>query len=308
MLTTIQDLGRTGSRRFGINPNGVMDTLAARAINIALGNHENDAVLEMHFPAAEIEFTEETFLAISGADFGAELDGTSISNWQTTNAGKSSVLKFRKKVLGNRAYLAVKGGFKTDEWLGSRSTNLAAGVGGISGRAVNAGDKLECDSSGAGDPISIGRSMIPRYSRFPTLRIVPGGEIELLSAVSERVLFNEMFTLTKYSDRMGYRFEGEPVHLLYEKELLSSATAFGTVQLLPDGQIVILMADHQTSGGYPRLGNVISADLPIAAQLGPGDRVGFKLVSIDEAEEIRIKLEHELALFKVACRLRQQLN
>ena len=308
MLTTIQDLGRTGSRRFGINPNGVMDTLAARAINIALGNEENDAVLEMHFPAAEIEFVEETFVAISGADFGAELDGIPVSNWQTTNVGKSSVLKFRKKELGNRAYLAVKGGFKTDEWLGSRSTSLAAGVGGISGRALNAGDKLECDSSGAGHSISIGRSLIPRYSRFPTLRIVPGGEFELLSALSERVFLNEMFTLTKDSNRMGFRLEGEPLHLLHEKQLISSATAFGTVQLLPDGQIVILMADHQTSGGYPRLGNVISADLPIAAQLGPGDRVGFNLVSVGEAEEIRIKLEHELALFKVACRLKQHQN
>ena len=308
MLTTVQDLGRTRWRRFGINPNGVMDTIAARAINIALGNDENLAVLEMHFPAAEVEFTRDTNFAISGADFAAELNGGSISNWQTANATKGSILKFRGKISGNRAYLAVNGGFKLDEWLDSRSTNLAAGVGGILGRALIAGDKLECQSSRHGTSISIGRSLIPRYSRFPTLRIVPSGEFGLLSAVSERVLLNEMFTLTKDSDRMGYRLNGEPVHLLHEKELISSATSFGTVQLLPDGQMVILMADHQTSGGYPRLGNVISADLPIAAQLGPGDRVAFKLVSVGEAEEIRMKLEHELTVFKVACRLRQHQN
>ena len=308
ILTTVQDLGRTGSRRFGINPTGVMDTLAARAINIALGNNENDAVLEMHFPAAEVEFTQGTNFAISGADFDAELDGTSISTWQTANAGKGGVLRFREKVKGNRAYLAVKGGFKVDEWLYSRSTNLAAGVGGLSGRALNVGDKIECEGSQNGNSIWIGRSLIPRYSQFPTLRIVPSGEFALLSAVSERVLLNEMFTLAKASNRMGYRLEGEPLHLLHEKELISSATSFGTVQLLPDGQMVILMADHQTSGGYPRLGNLISADLPIAAQLGPGDRVGFKLVSVSEAEQIRMELELELTLFKVGCRLRQHQN
>ena len=247
-----------------------MDAVAARTINIALGNDENDAVLEMHFPAGEFEFTHDTNFAIAGADFAAELDGTSISNWRTAYGRKGSVLKFREKLNGNRAYLAVRGGFKINEWLASRSTNLAASVGGISGRALVAGDRIECVSSRVGNSISIGRSLIPRYSRFPTLRVVPGGEFELLSAVSERILFNEMFALKEESNRMGYRLNGEPLHLLHEKELISSATSFGTIQLLYDGQMVILMADHQTSGGYPRLGNVISADLPIAAQLGAG--------------------------------------
>jgi antagonist of KipI len=117
-----------------------------------------------------------------------------------------------------------------------------------------------------------------------------------------------MFTLTKDSNRMGYRLEGKPLHLLYEKELVSSAAAFGTIQLLPDGQMVMLMSDHQTSGGYPRIGNVISADLPIAAQLGPNDRVAFRVVDIGEAEEILTRREHDLTLFKVACRLRQHQN
>ena len=308
ILTTIQDLGRRGSRRFGINPNGVMDTIAARAINIALGNDEYEAVLEMHFPAAEIEFTDDAFLAIGGADFAPELDGARISNWQTVKGQKDSILKFPEKINGNRAYLAVKGGFDIELWLDSKSTNLAAGVGGFSGRALVAGDKIACTKSRDGSSISIGRSLLPRYSRFPTLRIIPGGEFDLLSAVSERFLLNEMFTLTKDSNRMGFRLEGKPIHLLHNKELVSSTTAFGTIQLLPDGQMVMLMADHQTSGGYPRIGNVISADLPIAAQLGPNDRVAFKFVDIHEAEEIQIKLEHELTLFKVACRLKQPQN
>jgi len=308
ILTTIQDLGRSGSRRFGINPNGVMDAVAARTINIALGNDENEAVLEMHFPAAEIEFTHDTFFAIGGAEFAAELDGRAISNWQTLTGQKGGILKFREKINGNRTYLAVKGGFDLDPWLDSKSTNLAAGVGGFSGRALLAGDKFLCSSSQGGSSIWIARSLLPRYSRFPTLRIVPGGEFELLSAISERSLLNEMFAVTRDSNRMGYRLAGNAIHLLHNKEVVSSATAFGTIQLLPDGQMVILMADHQTSGGYPRIGNVISADLPVAAQLGPNDRIGFKLVDIGEAEEIRMKREHELTLLKVACRLREHQN
>ena len=171
-----------------------------------------------------------------------------------------------------------------------------------------AGDKIEYANSEDGSSIWIGRSLLPRYSRFPTLRIIHGGEFELLSGISERTLLSEMFTLTKDSNRQGYRLEGTPIHLLHNKELVSSATAFGTIQLLPDGQMVMLMADHQTTGGYPRIGHVISADLPIAAQLGPNDRVAFKLVDVGEAEEIQIKLEHELTLFKVACRLKQPQN
>jgi antagonist of KipI len=308
ILTTVQDLGRFGSRRLGINPNGAMDAVAVRTINIALGNDETEAVLEMHYPAAEVEFTKETTFAISGADFAAEIDDKPISNWRTSNAAKGSILRFPEKISGNRAYLAVKGGFDIDPWLESTSTNLLAGTGGLDGRKLVAGDVLEYTNSVSGSTISIGRSLMPRYSRFPTLRIVPGGEFEDLSAISERTLLNEMFTLTKDSNRMGFRLEGDPIHLLHEKELVSSPTAFGTIQLLPDGQMVILMADHQTSGGYPRIGHVISADLPIAGQLGPGDRVGFKLVSVVEAEALLVEFSHELTLFKVACRLKHHQN
>jgi len=306
ILTTVQDLGRIGSRRLGINPNGVMDPVAVRVINIALGNNENAPVLEMHFPAAEVEFTENTNFAIGGADFRAEIDGRPVSNWRSSIAEKGSVLKFREKVNGNRAYLAVNAGVAANNWLNSASTNLPAHVGGVSGRALVSDDLIKTEPGSPENSISIGRSLIPRYSRFPTIRIVPSGEFELLSAVSERTLLDEMFTLTKDSNRMGYRLEGKPLHLLHEKNLVSSATTFGTIQLLPDGQMVILMADHQTTGGYPRLGNVITADLPIAGQLGPGDRVGFKIVSVAEAEEIQMQLDHELTLFKVACRLKQQ--
>lgn len=303
ILTTVQDLGRFGLRQLGVNPNGPMDSASVRAMNIALGNSENAAVLEMHFPAAEIEFTCDTAICIGGAELSATLDDTPITNWQTSTAPKGTVLKFDKKFSGHRCYLAVRGGLSVDKWLGSSSTNVLATVGGLEGRALVAGDAIVCRHSTITTPITIGRSLIPRYASFPTLRVVPSGEFELLTAFSEQTFQNGPFTLTNESNRMGFRLKGEPLHLLHPKELVSSAASFGTIQLLPDGQMIVLMADHQTAGGYPRIANIISADLPIAGQLGPGGRVTFKVVSTEDAEAAYLRFERDLRFFKVGLSL-----
>lgn len=307
ILTTVQDLGRFGTRRLGVNANGPMDLAAVRAINISLGNDENDAVLEMHFPASEIEFDRDTAFCIGGADFGATLDSQPIENWCSATALKSQVLKFTKNISGNRAYLAVRGGLQIEKWLESSSTNILAGVGGHKGRALVAGDVVECSESTIRSSIRIGRSLVRRYSRFPTLRVVPSGEFELLTSLSECAFQNEMFTLTNDCNRMGFRLKGEPLHLLHPKELVSSATSFGTIQLLPEGQMIVLMADHQTAGGYPRIANIISADLPVAGQLGPGDKVSFKVVSVKEAEEAQLRFERDLRFFRVGINLQNNM-
>ena len=143
ILTTVQDLGRNGFRRFGINPNGAMDKTAARLINILLGNSETEAVIEMHFPAPEILFEEETMFALGGANFGAKLNDDSIENWKIHFAESGSILKFPEKLLGNRCYLAVKSGFKIENWLASASTNLTANIGGFNGRKLEKGDKID---------------------------------------------------------------------------------------------------------------------------------------------------------------------
>lgn len=303
ILTTVQDLGRFGYRSFGVNPNGPMDTTATRLINIAVGNDENASVLEMHFPAPEIEFSDDTEFCLGGADFAPELDGKPIWNWTTQVARKGQRLKFKNRIFGNRSYLAVRSGCVGSEWLGSASTNLLASVGGNDGRAFASNDTIECKSSDLEKTVCIGRSLIPNYSRFPTLRVIPDAEFELLTALGERAFQTEMFTLTADSNRMGYRLKGESLQLLHPKELVSAATTFGTIQLLPDGQMIVLMADHQTAGGYPRIGNITSADLPVAGQLGPGDRISFKVVSIAEAEAAQLAIERDLRFFKVGRRL-----
>jgi antagonist of KipI len=305
ILTTVQDLGRFGGQRFGINSNGVMDTAATRLINAALGNDDSDAVLEIHFPAPVIEFENDTTIAIGGADFAAEIDGEPVRNWSVHSVVKGAVLCFTNHSSGNRAYLAVRGGVQVDEWLGSRSTNLTAGIGGYFGRRLLAGDTVACsEGPHLRSPITIGPSIIPRYSRFPTVRVVPSSEFENLTATGERAFVGEGFTLTKDCNRMGYRLSGKPLDVLDSSPMVSAGVNFGTIQLLPDGQMIILMADHQTSGGYPRIGNVIAVDLPILAQCGPGDGVSFELVSVSDAEHLALEFEAQLNMLRVGCRLR----
>lgn len=302
ILTTVQDLGRTGHRSFGINPNGVMDETAARLVNTLLGNDENEAVLEMHFPGPEIEFETECSFAIGGADLGAELDGKAIRNWSSFNVSKGDVLRFLHPTSGARFYLAAAGGFAIEAWLNSRSTNMIANVGGYKGRKLRAGDPIGLLVPRTTKPHTIGPSIIPKYSRFPTVRSVASGEFDLLTAISEQEFLNGGFTVTKDSNRMGFRLSGPPVYLLHHKEMVSSAVTFGTIQVLPDGQLIVLMADHQTAGGYPRIANVISVDLPLLAQLGADDGISFHLVPIEEAQQLAAEFERDL------CRLRTGIS
>ena len=306
ILTTIQDLGRPGAQRFGLNPGGVMDRATVRFLNILLGNDETAAVLEMHFPACAIEFEVDALIAVGGADFSPHVEGRPVPNGTTVFIPKGGSLTFAKPITGQRAYLAVREGLHVQEWRGSRSTNFVASVGGLDGRKLAAGDRIECSASVDTKHLSLGTSLQPRHDGPVVIRVVAGNEHEFLTALSERDLLNEIFTLTSDCDRMGYRLEGKRLHLLHPREMVSSAVTFGTVQLLPDGQQVVLMADHQTAGGYPRIASVVSADLPLLAQCGPGDRLRFEMVSIKEAEQLSMKFERILNFLRVGCRLQGQ--
>ncbi len=313
LLTTIQDLGRKGFRQLGINPTGAMDFRAVRLINILLGNDETEAVLEMHFPAPEILFETDAVIALGGADFGAKINDKPIENWRPFFIEKNQSLSFTKRTFGSRAYLSVKGGFKIKKWLGSASTNLAANIGGFAGRSLTKGDKLPFKQRTTNNKqrtnYKISKSVIPHYSSFPTIRIVAGAEFERLTALSEQNFLKQIFNVRNDSDRMGFRLEGKTLYLLDGEELVSSAVNFGTIQLLPNGQMIILMADHQTSGGYPRIAHVASFDLPILAQLGANDKLGFEIISLQEAENLIMQSEFELNYlrFGVMEKLREHL-
>lgn len=307
LLTTMQDLGRVGYRRFGVNPGGVMDRAATRLINTMLGNDESAAVLEIHFPAGEIRFDHDAVFALGGADFAPTLDNESIANWRTMRAAKGSLLRFSSKRAGERAYLAIAGGFDVIDWLGSKSTNLSACYGGFEGRRIRTGDVIEfCRPQNQTPAIGnfISPSLIPRYSRFPTIRVLRGVDFEQLADEKRELFRTQDFVITKNSNRMGFRLWGEPLKCTDSQEMISSAVTFGTIQLLPDGQLIVLMADQQTSGGYPRIAHVIERDLPLLAQLGPNDKVAFHEVDLAHAEELIDEFERDLTLLRVGVQLR----
>lgn len=306
ILTTLQDLGRCGYRRSGVNPNGVMDQAAARILNILLGNDDNEAVIEMHFPAPQILFESSAIIAIGGADFLPVFDGEPLQNWRPFFAKKGGQLNFKNKSSGNRAYLAIQGGFKTKHWLNSTSTNLTAQIGGYDGRKFANGDRLAFNKKIKRHPnlaaAQVSSSMIPPYSRFPTVRTIAGAEFELLNEEARSKLLEQDFMILTNSNRMGFRLQGEPISLAQPHEFISTAVNFGTIQLLPDGQLIVLMADHQTSGGYPRIAHVISHDLPLIAQVGANDKVAFHMIEQQEAEHLAVEFESELNFFRVGCR------
>lgn len=296
IFTSLQDCGRPGFRSFGVPPGGAMDRTALRLINVLLGNVEYAAALEMHFPAPEIVFEDSVDFAIGGAEFDAELNGRPIDNWRRFSASANDLLRFNGRRLGTRAYLAVAGGFEFDPPLGEQTVRIESGT------------RLQVAE---GSPpiqaligLGISRNLITRYSRSPIVRVLEGNETRLLTAKNEEMLFRQQFTILSDSNRMGYRLSGEPLHLLVEDELISSGVTCGTIQLLPDGQMIVLMADHQTTGGYPRIAHVISADLPLLGQLGPGDKVSFERVGIETAEATSLQFESDIRMLRAGVAMR----
>lgn len=306
LMTTVRDVGRFGYRRFGVNPTGVMDPIAALIANVLVGNSDHDAVIEANFPAPEIRFQSDTIFAVTGGDFAPRLDGVEMRNWRTFRAEAGSTLTFSSKAAGSRCYIAVAGGFAITQWLGSSTTNLAAAAGGYHGRKLAAGDVIEIGEPGVFPSVGVSPapSILPRYHDFPTVRITVGPEFDRLSTASGNDLLNSTFTIGKNSDLMGFRLEGPSLTVDGETAFLSSAVTLGTIQLPPGGDPILLMSDHQTTGGYPRIGHVAAVDIPLAAQLGPSDRIAFHLVEPEEAHKLLIAMERDLVMLRTACRLR----
>ncbi|MES2003866.1 MAG: biotin-dependent carboxyltransferase family protein [Bacteroidota bacterium] len=315
---TLQDAGRYGYQHLGINPGGAMDTIAMRIANALVGNESNKTVLEMHFPAATLLFERTMLIALAGADFTASVNGEEIPLLHPVLIREGSVLQFGKKQKGSRIYLATESGFVADDWLHSSSTHLSLKAGGYKGRALRVNDRIQSVKEQPYDFTEKEHvfEIFPWQAKVTDLytqdgfRFIPGNEFALLSESSKNLIADTFFTINRNSDRMGYRLQGEALQLRLPKEMISSAVTRGTMQLLPDGQMIILMADHQTTGGYPRVGHIISADIPSLAQMGPGDSFHLQSVTIEEAEAILYRQEMNLQQLQNACnfRLQQYLN
>jgi antagonist of KipI len=277
MFTTVQDQGRWGFQSRGVPVSGAMDWYSHRLANRLLENDPSMATLEVTLTGPHIRFESGAAFAVTGAEFKLTLDDAPVEMNQPVEAGPGAVLKFGERLRGARAYIALAGGIDVPEILGSRSTHVLTGMGGYEGRALRAGDKIETGVRGKGQG-----AIAPRPLPFAPL----GAKLRALS-VDARLfaqLASQRFRVSPRSDRMGYRLEGAAVDLS-PGELVSTAVPTGAIQVPPTGQPILLMNDHATTGGYAIAGTVITADLPVAGQLAPGDWIEFEACSIDAANQ-----------------------
>jgi antagonist of KipI len=288
IFTTLQDLGRTSGKPYGVTPGGALDRFAHRAANELVGNKPHAATLEMTLRGATLRFEQKSLIAITGSDFKPRLDKQPIPMWHSVFVRTGQTLDFGEAE-GRLAYLAVYGGWSAPLLMGSRSTNVRARFGGYAGqgRALKAGDILTntndyikpmphlAGAAGYSHPLKVR----PHYSKEVIVRIVPGPYLEHFAPDSLEVLYRTSYEISSESERMGYRLNGESVPYRGNEwaEIAACGTVFGTIQVPPDGQPIILMADHQVTGGYPIIGVVAETDLPLIAQLLPGQKVRFRL-------------------------------
>lgn len=302
LLTTVQDKGRWGYQCYGVAVAGAMDPFALASANRLVGNPEGAAGLEMTLLGPTLRLHRETIFALAGADLGPRLNGEPIPNWTCHYAQSGALLDFAGRKSGIRAYLAISGGIDVPPIMGSRATYLLGRFGGLDGRALKPRDRLSILPPAVESRNFNGRvfpeDLRPPYRKNPTLRVVPGPFADFFSREAIQVLFSTEYTITPQSDRMGYRLQGEPLRRQKPKELISCGLANGTIQVPPDGQPIILLADRQSIGGYPIVATLILADLPLIAQCAPGDKLRFSPVSIEEAREEYLRLWGKLRNFE----------
>ncbi|MDF2659748.1 MAG: hypothetical protein K0Q94_2539 [Paenibacillus sp.] len=313
LLTTVQDLGRYGAQKYGVIVSGAADRQALRIANLLVGNEEGEAGLEITILGPELVFERTALISICGADLSPELGDKSVPLWKTIMVPAGSCLTFGKARQGCRAYVAIGGGLDVPSEMNSRSTYLRARLGGYLGRALESGDRIafrapsslnkrllhvvsgyEDEDGCTMSPWSVSHDLIPPYGPEPTVQAIAGQEYELFDEKSRHRFFHEPFTVLPQSDRMGYRLKGSPLLLREQREMISSAVTFGTVQVPPDGNPIVLMADHQTTGGYSKIAQVISADLPLLAQANLGGKVSFRLVSLRTAQQKYVQQEQAI--------------
>jgi antagonist of KipI len=312
ILDSLQDAGRYGYRHMGINPTGAMDTYAAAVANFLVGNESGEAVIEMHFPASVFLFEQPAIIALSGADFTASINGERIFLYRPIMVSKNSILQFHKQESGARCYLAVRGGFNIVKWLSSAGTNLKANAGGWKGRQLIKDDTIsfreEYDYTRGVEKSDLKILSWKADEKWENenkeISVLPGNEWTWLTDQSKERFSETAFFIRPQSDRMGYRLSGEPLQTTVKEELISSAVCFGTLQLLPGGSLILLMADHQTTGGYPRVAHVITAHHSKLAQMKPGEKLYFRITDSKTAEKLLLKQQQHLLQLQNACKFR----
>ncbi|WP_147533580.1 biotin-dependent carboxyltransferase family protein [Bacillus marasmi] len=323
LFTSIQDLGRYGFQKYGVIASGAMDQVAHRIANILVGNPENASTLEITLIGPKIKFNHDCLISICGGEAAPIIDGKRVKLWRPVFVKEGSVLEFGAIKLGCRAYIAIAGSFCIPVVLNSKSTYFRAKLGGYKGRSLQAGDRIPIDSPSELSQRIIERltyrkskntfheanwlinsALIPAYREHPTLRVMKGRQFHLFDKISQSRIFNSSFLITPQSDRMGYRLNGTSLMLKKPQEMISEAVSFGTIQVPADGNPIILLADRQTTGGYPKIAQIAAVDLPLVAQAKPGSTIRFIEIYQAQAQLLYLQRERQIAELKQGINLK----
>jgi len=310
-LTSVQDLGRTGFRQFGVSLSGALDSFALRVANLLVDNNEGAAGLEITFGGLQLHFQDKRIVAWCGGEFDVRVGPTELPAGHVCRVSAGDQLKFGRPKLGSRCWLAIFGGIDVALVLGSRSTDLRGNFGGFEDRVLRDGDVVPLSarpgSSTAATAISswtAPHDWVSPARRDPILRFVRGFDWFRFSDVTVQRFTDHEFTVSTDSDRMGVRLTGPELRRIDNADLVSEAVAPGTVQVPPNGQPILLLGDCQTIGGYPKIAHVITVDLGIAAQVRAGDHVRFSEVSLADAHALLLERERALERFRIGLSLR----
>jgi len=311
-LTSVQDLGRTGFRQFGVSTSGALDSFALRVANLLVGNDEGAAGIEITLGGLQLRFEDERIVAWSGGEFDVQIGSRALPAGHVAHLQGGDELKFGRAQIGCRCWLAISGGIDVPHVLRSRSADLRANFGGLEGRALRDEDVIPL-SKWPGSPTpataisswSAPHDWVSPARRGPLLRFIRGIDWERFNASTLQRFTSEAFPVSPDSDRMGVRFDGSELKREVETDLISEAVAPGTIQVPPSGKPILLLGDCQTIGGYPKIAHVITVDLGIAAQLRAGDGVRFFEVSLQDAHRLLLERERDLERFRIGLSLQR---
>lgn len=288
LQTTVQDLGRYKFREFGVSPSGAMDFYSLQMGNILVGNDLGEAGLEAPLIGPVLMALHDVSIAICGGNLSPKINEQEIPLWKSIVIKKGQILSFGELKEGARTYISIAGGIDVPFVLNSKSTYITGKFGGFEGRALKEGDIL------FGNPFTrrnrfLDTMLIPRYTSLLTVRVIVGPHTGKFTPTGLKTFLNEEYTISSQSNRMGYQLTGPKIEHSSTADIISDAVPLGGVQVPASGQAIILMAEHQTTGGYSRIGTVISTDIPFLAQAQPGTSVRFKEISVQNAQDLLIE-------------------
>jgi antagonist of KipI len=301
LVTTVQDLGREGFGPLGVSASGAADPISLRIGNRLVGNPEGAAALEMTLLGGTFLFPQAATIALTGSDFGATLDGAPVDLWKSTQVMPGQTLRVGSTNSGARCYLCVKGGIGVKPFLGSASTHLLSGLGGYQGRALRKGDVLAINSEVMGSEVTsfrertIAAQALEQLSPRKQLRVTPGPQSDWFLESSRKTFYESTYRVAEDSNRMGLRLDGRPISRESSGEMITEGVSVGAVQITAAGLPIILFVEQQTTGGYPKIANVISADLNTLGQLRPRDEIRFEEVGWESARSLLLEQEQLLS-------------